>query len=146
MKTIRYYCDHCQKEAEYGHMVQALIKDTGPAKQETIHAELCCECWGKIKSFVEPKIHTEDELTKEIHFNLNNEVKVKLNEKGKEIYLSHLKKVSSEPECAFVRETNSDGYTTFQLWDLMKLFGDYMRLGEEPVFENNEIIFKEEQE
>lgn len=146
MKTIRYYCDHCQKELEYGHVVQALIKDTGPTKQEDIHAELCRGCWDKIKSFTEPKIHTTNELAKKIHFNVNNEVKVKLNKRGKEIYLSHLKEVSSEPECVFVRKTNSSGYTTFQLWDLMKLFGDYMSLGEEPVFENNEIIFKEELE
>lgn len=143
MKTIRYYCDHCQKGLEYRHVVQALIKDANSAP---IHAELCRECWDKIKSFIEPKIHTTNELAKEIHFNLNEEVKVKLNEKGKEIYLSHLKEISSEPECVFVRKTNSSGYTTFQLWDLMKLFGDYMRLGEEAVFENNEIIFKDEQE
>lgn len=146
MKTIRYYCDHCQKELEYGHIVQALIKDTGPTKQEPINAELCRKCWDKIKSFTEHKIHTINELGKEIHFNINYEVKVKLNEKGKEIYLSYLKEISSEPECVFVRKTNSSGYTTFQLWDLMKLFGDYMSLGEEPVFEHNEIIFKEEQE
>ena len=145
MKTIRYYCDHCHEETEYGYMVQALIKDTGPAKQETIHADLCCKCWDKIKSFVEPKVHTTNELGKEIHFNLNYEVEVKLNEKGKEIYSSYLKKVSSDPESVSYGKTSFDGYTTFQLWDLMKLFGDYMGLGKEPVFEKNEIIFKEEQ-
>ena len=61
MKTIKYYCDHCQKELEYGHVVQALIKDTSCTKQDPIHADLCRGCWDKIKSFAEPKIHTTND-------------------------------------------------------------------------------------
>ncbi len=71
--------------------------------------------------------------------NINNFVKVKLNEKGlAELQAQHteLKKVFPRISYEFTPpDVDSDGYSEFQLWALMQTFGHLMRLGDDPPFD-----------
>lgn len=83
-----------------------------------------------------------------IKFNINNYVKVKLTEKGKKV----LKKQHDELEklCKSIGkfhepETDENGYTKFQLWDLMRTFGSYIGLGMNDLcFETTIIILEKD--
>jgi hypothetical protein len=79
--------------------------------------------------------------------NFNEYVKVKVTPYGEEI----LKKERASLNLEIIKrggqglgeyklKKDEDGYTRFQLWDLMNRFGLYMNLGAEPPFES-EMIF-----
>lgn len=79
-------------------------------------------------------------------FNINNYVKVKLNERGKEI----LKKEWDSRPNIFrsqfefeLPEEDEDGYSKWQLWNLMTTFGEYMWLGCVVPFETEIEIINE---
>lgn len=81
-------------------------------------------------------------------FNINNYVKVKLTDKGKDIYFhrhdeinAHYKKKVIKPSYP---KADDDGYTKFQLWNLMEIYGKYCTLGSELPFDS-EIIFEEKE-
>lgn len=82
-------------------------------------------------------------------YNINNMIKVKLTEHGKVILgqeeahitnmlknlnFSYADNYSSYPE-------DEDGYTEFQLWDFMNIFGSHFYMGGSQIIKNNEIIF-----
>ena len=71
----------------------------------------------------------------EIIFNVNNFVKVKLTSSGFNYY-KHLKNV---PE---LQEPDKDGYTEFQLWELIQYFGDAVYLSCNPPFETQIILIE----
>lgn len=76
--------------------------------------------------------------------NLNDNVKVKLTSFGLEI-LSMRYKERNGNSTDFVPTIDENGYTEYQLWELMNIFGEYYYVGAaELPFELNEIIFKEE--
>lgn len=69
-----------------------------------------------------------------ISFNINETVKVQLTETGQKIYRTVYNK---NPK------VDKDGYTEFQLWHLMQLFGNYMINGSNDLpFSTNIIIIK----
>lgn len=77
-------------------------------------------------------------------FNINNIVKVKLTDLGKEIYLHQYDDLNNaygkkivEPGYPLV---DNDGYTPFQLWHLMELYGNYLKLT--GTVENNTLPFE----
>lgn len=82
-------------------------------------------------------------------FNINDFVKVKLTERGKEIYkhrydemfevFPHLKETLGNPP---ELKIDKDGYSEFQLHDFMHCFGPYIFNGAPLVIENNEIYFE----
>ena len=68
--------------------------------------------------------------------NLNSIIKVKLTDRGKDIYyhqFDDLNKLYSDhgirPIEPRMPEVDSEGYTKFQLWHFMNVFGEYMTLG-----------------
>jgi hypothetical protein len=76
---------------------------------------------------------------KAIQFNINNEVKVRLTLRGREIHKAdydgnfpeHLKeKYPYSPP-----EEDNDGFSKWQMWRLMNLFGPYLGLCEENPFD-----------
>ena len=83
---------------------------------------------------------------KEFKFNMNNSVKVKLNDIGRvelkrqhdELY-SGLKLNKEYVE----KNTDSDGYSSFQMHDLMHTFGHMMVMGFETPFETLSIKISE---
>ena len=68
--------------------------------------------------------------------NLNCMVKVKLNDYGKHIFYhrnddlnEHIRNRGGVPIQPRFPDVDSDGYSKFQLWDFMNIYGDYFRLG-----------------
>jgi hypothetical protein len=81
--------------------------------------------------------------------NINDEVKVKLTENGREIYFhkddEHRKQEVAEkgyyppyfqPQYPRV---DDEGYTTFQIWELMQIYGKHINVCSLP-FKNTEMI------
>lgn len=76
--------------------------------------------------------------------NLNDIVKVKLNDIGKDICYHKYDEVNEVIRRNGGRlielrmpEVDDEGYTAFQLWELMMLFGPHIALGEQPPFGTN---------
>lgn len=72
--------------------------------------------------------------------NLNDSVKVKLTPLGAEIYFHQfddLNKVLSskgaKPVTPHMPKIDEDGYTLFQLWDFIHLYGEYINIGKQNV-------------
>jgi hypothetical protein len=78
-----------------------------------------------------------------IHINLNEKVKVKLNVTGRTRYTDYLLEGGfNGPEIFSFLKSGEDGYHTFQLYDLMQIFGKDLYHGNTVPFENNEIILE----
>lgn len=65
--------------------------------------------------------------------NLNDYIKVKLTEKGKQIYNDYY-------DGNMHIDYDNDGYATFQMWDFMHIFGKHMNMASELVCETNVMI------
>jgi hypothetical protein len=79
--------------------------------------------------------------------NINESVKVKVNELGKSILINRRKELNERIESRggkglgeFQLKTDDEGYTTFQLWELMNTFGAVLTMGFEVPFETDIII------
>lgn len=78
--------------------------------------------------------------------NINEHIKVKLTDYGKEIFYHQYDNLNK----AFGKEiikpsyptVDSDGYTSFQLWCFMNLYGRYIDIGVQNVIEPLEIVFE----
>jgi len=85
--------------------------------------------------------------------NLNQVVKIKLNSKGKEIFFHKddwLREgvIRVKGHCPdylkpVYPQEDDFGYSEFQLWELMKIYGSYLRMTDSP-FEDTTIIYDEE--
>lgn len=84
-----------------------------------------------------------------IRINLNEMVKVKLTDLGKDIYYhqfdamnkAHGRQIAKPqfPKC------DKDGYTEFQLWCFMELYGEHMGMCKPNVIEPLEILYEVEE-
>lgn len=68
---------------------------------------------------------------KPIAFNINNKVQVRLNDRGRKIQAEYYAPWSDGPK------PDSDGWTEYQMWVLMHVFGQHCFMGPEPPFETN---------
>jgi hypothetical protein len=77
-------------------------------------------------------------------FNINNKVKVKLTDKGKEIFYHQFDWINKQAGKELIKphypSVDDDGYTEFQMWGLMKLYGLHIQMGFDQPFETNIII------
>ena len=80
--------------------------------------------------------------------NLNEFVKVKLNNYGKVIYCHQhdelnefIKSKGCKPLEPLLPKVDEDGYTEFQLWELMKLYGPHIGMGLPTPFEMNVVVY-----
>ncbi len=82
--------------------------------------------------------------------NLNESVKVKLTDLGKEIFYHQYDKINKAVgrEVCKPRYPTEDenGYTKFQLWCFIQLYGEYIGIALPNVIEPLEIVYREEQE
>jgi hypothetical protein len=83
----------------------------------------------------------------QIKFNINNEVKVKITDIGYDIWLAYENKFTqylpTYPITTIEElkaKADKDGYTEFQMWDMMSIFGSHMKMGFENPIETNIII------
>ena len=81
--------------------------------------------------------------------NMNDKAKVRLTDDGLAKYMEHerelnklIEQVSRCPRGLRIPETDITGYSTFQLWVLMNIFGDGMQWGGPLYFANNEIVME----
>ena len=82
----------------------------------------------------------------QIKFNLNEPVKVKLRIKGwSTLYKWHNRySVTTEVELKKIYPVDKEGYTAFQLWTLMQIFGTEFYMGnDDHPFEMNIVIMKD---
>ena len=85
-----------------------------------------------------------------MRINLNERVKVALTDYGKDIYYHqfdefnrHLGREVCKPSFPRVDE---DGYTEFQLWAFIELYGPYIGIAKKNVIEPLEIVYEGESE
>ena len=84
-------------------------------------------------------------------FNINEIIKVKLTQKGKLIYLEHQIEIQKKFNRDGIKidvplsiEVDSEGFSSFQLWKFMEIFGSHMYCGAEPVIEGHILYLSEE--
>lgn len=84
-----------------------------------------------------------------MEFNINSNVKVRLNSEGHRILeefhhdrLQRLNEASPEFEWGRYKppETDKEGYSEFQMWHLMEVFGAHVGMAKRPPFEITIII------
>lgn len=78
--------------------------------------------------------------------NLNDTIKVKLTDHGKDIFYHRMddlieKGVKLTPK---MPKVDADGYTTFQLWDFIQLYGQYIGMALPNVIEPIDIIVSDD--
>jgi hypothetical protein len=76
---------------------------------------------------------------REIAFNVNHNVKARLTSRGREIQTRYFQ-LSDGPQ------PDSEGWRTYQMWELMLIFGQHCYMGPEPPFETNIRIMVDESE
>ena len=76
-------------------------------------------------------------------FNINDYVKVKLTAHGYNVHEMHYKKYlgANYNEKYYAPAVDREGFTKYQLWEFMNIFGEYMFNGSEQVIEDNLIYF-----
>ena len=84
----------------------------------------------------------------DIRINLNEPIKVKLTQLGKDIYyhrFDSLNRAIGEDICkpSYPVE-DEDGYTEFQLWYFMNLYGNFIDIGSSDVIDPIEIVYVRE--
>ena len=76
--------------------------------------------------------------------NLNDRIKVKLTDYGKEIYYHRFDDVLAQMKIKTIKpeypKVDDEGYTTFQLWDFMSIYGNYMGIAMPEVIKPLEVI------
>ena len=77
--------------------------------------------------------------------NLNERIKVKLTDYGKEIYYRRFDDLFRQTELSVFKpefpKTDEEGYTTFQLWDFIHIYGNYIGMGLPEVIKPLEIVY-----
>ena len=88
----------------------------------------------------------------EVKINLNETVKFKLTDYGKDIYYHRFDKLNERivkaggrPIEPTMPEVDEEGYTKMQLWHFMNIYGKYMKMGCNNVVESLEIIYETEE-
>ncbi len=84
-----------------------------------------------------------------VRINLNEVVKFKLTDLGKDIFYHRYDKVNEWirkrggiPIQSFMPKVDEDGYTKMQLWGFIELYGEYIGMGKPNVIEPLEIIYE----
>ena len=81
-----------------------------------------------------------------IILNFNDNVRVKLNDRGYQIWHQDYNKYVSydfrRPLDSFKKEADSEGFVIFQLWEFMNIFGSHLSNGFDPPCETNIEFYK----
>lgn len=82
----------------------------------------------------------------EVRINLNEVVKVKLTDLGKDIYYHRFDKLNRQYgriicKPSFPKE-DTEGYVEFQLWDFIQIYGEHIGIARPNVIEPLEIVYR----
>ena len=87
-------------------------------------------------------------MSNSITINLNDKIKVKLTDLGKDIYYHRFDDLNKRYRRVIAKpsypEVDEDGYTTFQLWCFMELYGEHIGMAKPNVIEPLNIICEDE--
>lgn len=82
-----------------------------------------------------------------MRINLNDYVKVRLTDLGRDIYYHRVDEVNSFYGLEICKPTypkeDADGYTEFQLWKFIELYGKHIGMGKPNVIQPLEIVYGE---
>ena len=82
-----------------------------------------------------------------MRINLNDYVKVRLTDLGRDIYYHRVDEINSFYGREFCKPTftkeGTDGYTEFQLWKFIELYGKHIGMGKPHVIQPFEIVYGE---
>lgn len=88
--------------------------------------------------------------TEPIRINLNEPIKVKLTDLGKEIYYHQYDSTNQGRNICKITpkfpKEDENGYTEFQLWSFIELYGEYMGMTLSNVIEPLEIVYERQEE
>jgi len=74
-------------------------------------------------------------------FNINEYVWVQLTAKGQQIYKEHYARLNLPAEYQpGPKEKDAQGYSQFQMWDFMQIFGEHICMGSEPAFSTTILL------
>ena len=80
-------------------------------------------------------------------FNLNYHVRVKLTDYGKDIYYHQYDKINAECPGLLLKpsypEVDENGFSVFQLWRFMELYGPHIYMAARPVLEDLSIYIND---
>jgi hypothetical protein len=81
-------------------------------------------------------------------FNINDRVLVKLKDEGFKYWLEYYNKYLPDSMKLSIDElkakADKEGYIEFQLWNFMKIFGETISFGKQPIFETTMRFYKDE--
>ena len=83
-----------------------------------------------------------NETGKFVKTNLNLYVKVKLNDYGKKIHYGYWKDICRDAKTTYKLKIDEKGYSSFQIYDFMNIFGEHARMGAEPFLETNDVLIE----
>lgn len=98
--------------------------------------KLMIESWA-LDIIKEVKGESEEGKKVTVSIDLNDFVKVKLTPDAVKIYYNYMNEVNVKYDRGIIKncmpEIDSEGYTVFQLWQFMNIFGEHMTAGSDPV-------------
>lgn len=74
-----------------------------------------------------------------MEMNINEEVWVRLTQGGKKVYRKHFERLGMKP----IPRKEILGWSNFQMWDLMNIFGPHLHMGAKAIFKDNRIRFNQ---
>ena len=83
-----------------------------------------------------------NETEKFVKTNLNLYVKVKLNDYGKKIHYDYWKDICRDTHIPYKLEIDEEGYSSFQIYDFMNIFGEHAYMGAKPFLGTNDILIE----
>jgi hypothetical protein len=83
-----------------------------------------------------------NETEKFVKTNLNYYIKVKLNDYGKKIHYDYWKDICRDTKATYKLEIDEEGYSSFQIYDFMNIFGEHAYLGCKAFLETNDILIE----
>ena len=138
------------RDAAYRHLLAYIEDPTGKDEESGIehYKHLACN----LAFICELEMKGEEMKEAEMKsLSLNDRIKVRLTPLGVTIFYhqyddllkDHPQITSIKPKLPHI---DKDGYTSFQLWCFIELYGDYIGMGQEQVIEDNRIYFETEKE
>ena len=119
---------------------------TAVEKRCDIINEVCGNMEYGRHGYVQELMNEIIDLIRQFRINLNESIKVKLTDWGKEIYYHQYDRINQiagrEIGKPMFPKEDENGYTKFQLWCFMELYGEHVGMAKKNVIEPLEIVYK----